>query len=374
MDHLTFLDYPTLRLICWFALGLLLIGFTVMDGFDLGIAAALPYLGRTEHERNQLLMSIEPVWEGNQVWFILGGGLMFAAWPMVYAASFSGLYIPLFLVLSALIIRPVGFNFREKISHPNWGKSWDIALCIGGIIPSLVFGVAFGNLFLGLPFQIDQELHVFYTGSFWQLFEPFALLCGCLSLTMIVTHGAVYAAIKTEGNIEIRAQRLAKRGSLLALSLFTIAGLLLMDINGLKIIQGLSPNGPSNPLLKTVALYRGGWLANYHIYKWMIFAPSLAYLGGIFTFALPISRYPTTVFISSCAMITGIILTAGYSLFPFLMPSITNPNSSLTVWDASSSHLTLFIIFIATIVFLPIVITYTAWVFHVMRGKVHVHP
>src|SRR5271155_1878899 len=149
------LDYATLRVIWWLLIGVLLIGFAVTDGFDLGIGLSFTYLGRTDTERRALLASVEPVWEGNQVWFILGGGAVFAAWPLLYAASFSGLYPAMFLLLVALILRPVGFAYRDKLTAARWRAIWDVALTLGGGVPALLFGVAFANLFLGVPFHFD---------------------------------------------------------------------------------------------------------------------------------------------------------------------------------------------------------------------------
>ena len=172
------IDYETLRIIWWALLGILLIGFAIMDGFDLGTAILLPFMGRTDLERRMLINSVGPVWEGNQVWFILGGGAAFAAWPPLYAISFSGFYLAMLLVLLALILRPVAIKFRSKIDDDTWRTVCDIALFISGIVPALIFGVAFGNLLLGVPFHLDDELRAHYTGSFFGLLNPFALLCG----------------------------------------------------------------------------------------------------------------------------------------------------------------------------------------------------
>ena len=192
------IDYETLRIIWWALLGTLLIGFAVMDGFDLGVAMLVRVLGHDDDERRVLLETIEPVWEGNQVWFILGGGAVFAAWPLVYAAAFSGLYAAMFLLLLAFIVRPVGFGYRNKIADLRWRNAWDWVLTISGLVPALIFGVAFGNLFLGLPFRFDGDMRMSYEGGFFGLLRPFALLTGLTSIAMIVLHGAAYAAQKTD--------------------------------------------------------------------------------------------------------------------------------------------------------------------------------
>src|SRR5208283_4606085 len=191
--------YATLRLIWWVLLGVLLIGFAVTDGFDMGVGALLPFVAKKDIERRVTINTVGPVWEGNQVWFILGGGAIFAAWPALYAASFSGFYLAMFLVLAALILRPVGFKYRSKIESPVWRGFWDWALFIGGVVPALVFGVAFGNLFEGVPFGFDADLRFHSTITLISLLNPFALVVGLVSLSMIVLHGAVWLNLKTEG-------------------------------------------------------------------------------------------------------------------------------------------------------------------------------
>src|SRR5215467_1833144 len=190
------LDYETLRIIWWALLGILLIGFAIADGFDLGTAILQPFIARTDIERRVLINSVGPVWEGNQVWFILAGGASFAAWPPLYAAAFSGFYLAMFVVLFALILRPVAFKFRGKLDNPAWRTIWDWALFIGGLVPAPIFGVAFGNVLQGVPFRLDDDLRAIYSGGFIDLLNPFALLCGLVSIAMLTTHGAVYVWMK----------------------------------------------------------------------------------------------------------------------------------------------------------------------------------
>lgn len=365
------LDYETLRLIWWLLLGVLLMGFAIMDGFDLGVGALFRFLGRSDDERRALLESIEPVWDGNQVWFILGGGAVFAAWPLLYAASFSGLYFAMLLVLAALIMRPVGFMFRNKLQSPAWRNVWDWALFVGGAVPALLFGVAFGNLFLGLPFHLDEMANPVYTGSFFGLLHPFALLCGAVSLSMLLLQGATYAALKVEDPMAARARRVGFWAGIVMLAAFSLAGLwLALGIDGLRLGGELDPNGPSNPLRKVAEWSSGAWLANFAAAPWLWLVPALAYTGGLLAIALLKSGRDGLAFVTSSLAVGGVILTAGVALFPFLMPSRTDPPSSLSVWDASSSQLTLFIMLICVLVLLPIVLAYTAWVFRVLRGKV----
>jgi len=365
-------DYEILRVIWWLFLGVLLIGFAIMDGFDLGVATLLPFVARSDTERRVAINTIGPVWDGNQVWLILGGGAIFAAFPPVYAASFSGFYIAMFLVLASLILRPVGFEFRNKIADPRWRAFWDYALFVGGFVPSLVFGVAFGNLLQGVPFRIDGDLRVLYEGGgLFELLNPFGLLCGLVSLAMLATHGAVYLTVKAEGPVKDRAAAFVRMGALATVVLFVLGGIwIAFGISGYAITAGAAADGPSNPLLKTVAVVRGQWLHNYGVYKWMMLAPALGILGPLATLALTAGRRHGLAFITSAVGIFGIISTAGVSMFPFLMPSDIMPSESLTVWDATSSQMTLFVMLLATLIFLPIVLAYTAFVFHVLRGAV----
>jgi cytochrome bd ubiquinol oxidase subunit II len=366
------LDYEMLRLIWWLFIGVLLIGFAIMDGFDLGVAMLLPFVARTDIERRVTINTIGPFWDGNQVWLILGGGAVFAAWPPVYAASFSGFYLALFLVLATLILRPVGFDFRNKIPDPRWRAFWDYALFAGGVVPSVVFGVAFGNLLQGVPFSIDSDLRILYTGSgLFELLNPFGLLCGLVSTVMLAGHGAIYLTLKTEGTVQARARGAALILALATIVLFALAGLwVAWGIDGYVITSPIAADGPSNPLLKTVTRQPGQWFANYRVHSWMIAAPVLGLLGPLLALLLTSARRSGLAFIASALGIFGIIASAGVSMFPFLMPSSIAPAASLTVWDASSSRLTLFVMLLATLIFLPIVLIYTSIVFRALRGVV----
>jgi cytochrome bd ubiquinol oxidase subunit II len=364
------LEYEVLRLIWWLLLGVLLIGFAIMDGYDLGVAMLLPYVAREDSERRITINAIGPFWDGNQVWFVLGGGAVFAAWPLVYAASFSGFYIAMFLVLATLILRPVGFEFRNKMADGRWRAFWDYALFAGGLVPSVVFGVAFGNLLQGVPFRIDSDLRILYEGSgLFELLNPFGLLCGVLSAVMLATHGAVYLTLKTDGVVKERALGFITVGVLATVALFAIGGIWVWQgIDGYAITSAIAPNGPSNPLLKTVVRRAGQWFANYGAHPWMMVAPVLGLLAPLIALYFTKMLRPGLAFIASALGICGIIATAGVSMFPFLFPSDIAPANSLTVWDASSSSLTLFVMLLATLLFLPVVLVYTAIVFRALRG------
>ena len=365
------IDYEILRLVWWFLLGVLLIGFAVTDGFDLGVGMLLPFIGKTDVERRIVINTVGPVWEGNQVWLILGGGAIFAAWPPLYAVAFSGFYLAMFLVLLALILRPVGFKFRSKVDDPRWRNVWDWALFVGGLVPALIFGVAFGNLFLGAPFKLDDTMRLTYEGNLFGLLTPFALLSGLTSVAMLVMHGGAWLSAKADEPVAARAARIGSIAALVLIVLFTLAGIwLALGIDGYSITSAIDVAGPSNPTLKTVAAQHGAWFANYASHPWTIVAPVVVYAGALVTAGLLAIRRNWLALVTSGLTIAGVIATAGLSLFPFLLPSSLDPSSSLTVWDASSSQLTLTIMLVATVILLPIVLIYTAFVYRVLRGRV----
>lgn len=370
MDFI-FLDYTTLRVIWWLLLGVLLVGFAVMDGFDLGVGTLLPFVARTDEERRLVINTVGPVWEGNQVWLVLGGGAIFAAWPPLYAVSFSGFYLAMFVILFALILRPVGFKYRGKLQSQAWRDNWDRALFVGGFVPALIMGVAVGNVLLGVPFHFDDTQRVFYTGSFFGLLTPFALLAGLLSVAMLVAHGASMLVLKTDGPVAERSARLGSIAALISFVLFAAGGAwVALGLPGYAITSQVVTDGASNPLLKSVAITAaGGWLHNYSTMPATLLAPATGLLGALAAAVLLRRRRGGLAFIASGASIAGIILTVGFAAFPFLLPSSSQPGSSLVAWDASSSHLTLWIMLLATALLLPIVIAYTIWVYRVLKGK-----
>ena len=365
------LDYETLRLLWWGLLGILLIGFAILGGMDLGLGTLYPFVARTDEERRVLLNLAGPTWEGNQVWLIVGGAAIFAAFPPLYAVSFSGFYIAMIAILLALILRPVGFKYRGKVENTRWKATWDWALFIGGFVPSLVFGVAVGNLFLGAPFRLDDTLRVAYEGNFFGLLTPFPVLAGLISVGMLVTQGATTIAMRTSGEMTERARWIGRTAALTTLVLFVLGGFVaLFVLSGYRITSAIISTGPSNPLLKTVAIEPGAWAANYTAMPWTMAAPILAVLGSLVAWFALGARWKLVAWLGSSTAIFGIISTAGLSLFPFFLPSSVDPRASLTLWDASSSQLTLFIMLLVTAFFLPIILIYTSWVYRVMRGPV----
>lgn len=363
------LDYETLRIIWWLLLGVLLIGFAIMDGFDLGVAMWLPWFARTDIERRVLINTVGPTWEGNQVWFILGGGAIFAAWPDLYALSFSGFYLAMLVVLLSLILRPVGFKYRSKLNNPLWRSTWDWLLFVGGFVPTLIFGVAVGNVLQGVPFHYDDSLRVFYTGTFLQLLNPYALSCGLLSVLMLAMHGAFFMQIKTEGALQQKARSGARYTALLMTLLFIALGFWTHHIDGYVLKSMMQHSGPSNPLYKEVDTQIGAWFTNYKEMPTALLVPLLSITFA--WLAIVLADKVLLAFTLSSLSVGSLIATVGVSMFPFILPSSTHPKHSLMVWDSSSSQMTLFIMLIATVLFLPIVLAYTAWVYRVLRGKVN---
>lgn len=363
-------DYETLRFIWWLLIGVLLIGFAIMDGHDLGVGTLLPWIGKTDDERRVLLNTVGPHWDGNQVWFITGGGALFAAWPFIYATAFSGFYWAMLAVLWTLFLRPVGFDYRSKLPSPAWRTFWDWALFVSGFVPPVIFGVAFGNLLQGVPFTFDDTLRADYTGTFWALLNPFALLCGLVSSAMITFQGATFLIIKTEGATRRRARTAASLTGLACALLFVAAGVWVSQIAGYRIVAGGLTGAESNPLAKVVITQTGAWLANYHRWPLLWLLPAVGILGALGGAALARAGRGGAAFIASSLTQAGVIGTVGASMFPFLMPSSLNPNASLTAWDATSSHLTLQVMFWAAIIFTPLILLYTSWCYRVMRGPV----
>lgn len=371
------LDYETLKLVWWVLVGVLLIGFAIADGMDMGVGTLLPFLGKSDLERRVIINAVAPHWDGNQVWLITAGGAIFAAWPAVYAAAFSGFYLAMLLVLAALFLRPVGFDYRSKLENPQWRNTWDWGLFAGGTVPALVFGIAFGNLLQGVPFHLDKFLRPHYDATFiWALLgllNPFALLAGLISVAMLAMHGATWLQLRTEDTIAVRAKRAIRLIAPAVTVLFALAGLwIYLGIDGYRIVSQPPLDALPNPLAKEVVRAPGAWFDIYGAVPLAMLAPLLGLAGPLLVAVASAANRPGLAFALSGVSMAGIISTAGLSMFPFVMPSSSVPGSSLTLWDAPSSHLTLTVMFWAVVVFLPIVLAYTVWAYWAMWGKISV--
>ena len=366
------MDYETLRFVWWVLIGVLLIGFAVTDGFDMGVATLLKIVGHGDEERRVMINSMAPHWDGNQVWLVTAGGALFAAWPPVYAAAFNGFYFALMLTLFALFLRPLAFDYRSKLENSTWRSRWDWGLTIGSAVPALIFGVAFGNLLQGVPFQFDDYLRLEYQGGLLGLLNPFALLAGLLSLLMFVTHGAAWLQLKTEGELRSRSAAIGSLTALVCAALFVLGGVwLLLGIDGYQVTSVIDTQGYNDTTGKVVAVSAGGWMTNYSRFPLLWLLPVLGVLGFVLcALTMKLGRH-ALAFTSSAVAMAMVVVTTGVTMFPFVMPSSLNPNHSLTMWDATASELTLKIMFVVVCIFVPLVLLYTAWSYWVMRGRLN---
>lgn len=362
-------DYELLRLIWWVLIGVLLVGFAITDGFDMGVGALVPVLGKNDSERRVMINSIAPHWDGNQVWLITAGGALFAAWPLVYATSFSGFYMAMIVTLAALWLRPIGLDYRSKIEDPNWRNTWDICISISGFVPPIIFGVAFGNLLQGVPFQLNELIMPSYHGSFFGLLNPFALVCGLVSLFMILMQGSAWLQMKTTGELHTRARTTAQLTGVLTCLLFVAAGFWVQNMEGYVVVSAIDGAAASNPLNKEVMREAGAWMHNFEIYPILWLAPALGVLMPLL--AVLASRFEkcALAFLTSSLGNAGVIFTAGFAMFPFVMPSSLVPSHSLTMWDSTSSELTLNVMTFIAFVMVPIILGYTAWSYYKMFGR-----
>ncbi|QSX39738.1 cytochrome d ubiquinol oxidase subunit II [Shewanella cyperi] len=365
-------DYETLRFIWWALIGVLFVGFAVTDGFDMGVGMLLPVIGKDDTERRIMINSVAPHWDGNQVWLITAGGALFAAWPMVYAVSFSGFYLAMVLVLLALFLRPVGFDYRSKIEDPRWRKSWDKALFIGSFVPPLIIGVAFGNLLQGVPFDFDEYLRATYHGGLLGLLNPFGLLSGVICVSMFMMQGSAWLQMKTEGELRVRAAKVSVAVALVLMLLFAAAGFWVANgIDGYVLTSVLDHGAASNPLNKTVATVTGAWMANYQSWPLTLIFPALGLFMPLLVVLASLLNRSGLAFLASSMASSGVILTCGAAMFPFVMPSSLVPNASLTMWDATASATSLTVMTLAAMVFVPIVLSYTTWTYLKMYGRLN---
>ncbi len=362
-------DLQTYQIIAYCLIGLLMILFGFTAGFDLGIGFLLPFVGRTNDEKRVVINSIGPTWDGNQVWLVILGGSIFVLWPYAYALAFSGFYGAMMLLLWSLFLRPVAFEWRSKINTPGWRKVWDLSLFLGSFIPAIAIGLVIGNIMRGVPFHYDSiSLRAFYTGNFFQLFNPFSLLVAFVCFFLLVMHGSMYLRLRTTEKIHRRCRAVTAIFGVFFILAFFAAGWWIRD--GLTGYQLVKAAGLTNMTHNIVKVVPGALLANYKIYPWMTFAPIAAFAGALIAILSSLFKRLSLIgfFGSSVAVICS-VLTFGFSMFPFIMTSSTNPNNSLTAWNASATQYTLQTIFIAMIIFVPTIGLYTLWVFRKLWGK-----
>ena len=332
--------------IIWFVLwGVLWAVYFMLDGFVLGTGFLAGFLAKNDTEKRVLINAVGPVWDGNEVWLITAGGATFAAFPTTYALMFSNLYSALTLLLFALIVRGVSFEFRGKIDSPVWKKSWDTAIVVSSFLPALLFGVAFGNIFKGIPMRNDfTTLNFSYDGTLIGLLNPYGLLTGVLFVLLFAVHGSLYAAIKTTGDLSRRGADLANK---LWLPLLVVAVAFL---------------GYTYPATK---LYD-----NYLKAPLLLIVPLIAVISLLLVKVFIIKGSCHKAFLFSCLTIVFVVFTGVTGLFPNLIPSNIDPASNLTIFNSSSSLLTLKIMTVVAAIFVPIVISYKIWVYRLFRARV----
>ncbi len=323
----------------WFALiTILFIGFFFLEGFDFGVGMLLPFLGKNDDERKIIVSSIGPFWDGNEVWLLTAGGAVFAAFPNWYATMFSGFYLPLMLVLVALIVRGVAFEFRNRDERQGWRNFWDWMIFVGSFLPALLWGVAITNIMEGVP--IDAKMN--YTGGFWNLLNPYALIGGLAFVCLFTLHGAIFLSLKTEGVVKERAHKVAGQvwlPAVIFVVLFVVVGYFTTDIfTRLGVNPGVAPLGAG------VALVASGWLIKENHNGWAFVMTAL------------------TIILSTLTVFMG--------LFPRVMISSTNPDYNLTIYNASSSPYTLGVMTWVALTMVPIVLGYQAWNYWIFRKRV----
>jgi cytochrome d ubiquinol oxidase subunit II len=324
----------------WFVLiAVLWIGYFILEGFDFGVGALTPFVSKNESDRRAVLTTLGPVWDGNEVWLLVAGGATFAAFPEWYATLFSGFYLPLFLILVALIVRGVAFEYRSKYGKAQWRQRWDIAIVVTSVIPALLWGVAFANIVRGVPLEESADGNIEYVGGFFNLLNPYALLGGVVTLTVFLTHGAIFLSLKTAGEIRTRARAIALKVGLIAavaaVGFLLWTNLMLPEIDGAVL------------LLSTLV--------------------ALAWVAGIL---MTLKGREGWAFTFSAAAILFFVTTLFSALYPRVMPSSLGAAFDLTITNASSTPYTLKVMTVVAVIMTPLVLIYQGWTYWVFRKRI----
>lgn len=322
----------------WFSLiAVLWIGYFILEGFDFGVGMLLRVVAKNEGERRAVITTLGPLWDGNEVWLLVAGGATFAAFPEWYATLFSGFYLPLLLILVALIVRGVAFEYRSKHGDSQWRNRWDYAIAFGSFIPALLWGVAFANIVRGVPLEVSELGNVEYAGGFFNLLNPYALLGGLVTLTLFLTHGAIFLALKTDGTIRDRSNVLAGQIGLVA-AVLAVAFLLWTQL----------------------AYSEKAW-------TWIpILAAAVMWVMGLA--ANRVRREGWAFFFSAATLLLAVVSLFGV-LYPNVMPNIDRLQAGLDIYNASSTDYTLKVMTIVAVVFTPIVLAYQAWTYWIFRKR-----
>ncbi|WP_424447754.1 cytochrome d ubiquinol oxidase subunit II [Microbacterium arborescens] len=328
-----------LAYVWFFIVGVLFVGYFVLDGFDFGVGMSLPFLGKDNVSRRQIINTIGPVWDLNETWVIVAGACLFAAFPEWYATLFSGFYLPLLLILIALILRGVSFEYRHQRDDATWRKRFDLMIVVGSALPAFLWGVAVANIVQGVPIDADKE----FTGTLLTLLNPYGLLGGVVTLLLFFTHGVYFIALKTDGQVREQARRLATRSGLLAL----VAAACFL---AWTVLSAMEAQAPLLPLVFVTAA-----------------AAALLLIGAILANAVGREGW---AFAGGAGTVMFAVLTLWLSLFPNVMPSSTDPAWNLTIENASSTDYTLTIMTWAAVIFLPLVLLYQGWTYWVFRKRV----
>lgn len=357
------IDYAVLKIIWWVLIGLILILYATTAGYDLGITIILPFLKSEKHKR--LVLNISgPTWDGNQTWIVFAGGGLFVVWPVLYSLSFSGFYAAILMILWPFFLRPLGYDYRGKIDNPMWRTFWDWGLFVSALLPVFIFGVVFGNLLQGVPFHFNpRTMEEIYTGNFGELMNPFGILCGLVSTSMIIMHGAAYIARRGTKDLKALARRIQFILSWITLILFAFSGWWLVNkVSGFSLIE--QPAQPTlHPLDNVVSQQLGAWTAHYSVAPWKYYPVVIALVALVVSMVFNRMGRMRTAFWASVFTLGGIVATAGATMFPFIMPSSTNMNESLTVWNAVSSQYALNIMFYVGGALLVIILIYKIFAF-----------